>query len=160
MPGFRVVLGMVAMIAVMGSWSALAQNQQADNMQIMMEKVKADKKHVVAQNMGLTETEAKGFWPIYDAYQNDLAGINQRLIGLIETYAAAYNANTLTDAQAQSLLANLVAIEESEVTLQKTYIPKLSKVLPGKKVARYIQIENKIRAGVKYQLANGIPLAQ
>ena len=160
MPGFRVALALVATIAVMGSSSALAQNQPADNMQIMMEKVKADKKAVVAQNMGLTETEAKGFWPIYDAYQNDLAAINQRLVGLIQTYAEAYNAKTLTDAQAQSLLANLIAIEESEVTLQKTYIPKLSKVLPGKKVARYIQIENKIRAGVKYQLANGIQLAQ
>lgn len=159
MPGFRVALAMVVMIAV-GSWSALAQNQPADNMQIMMEKVKADKKHVVAQNMGLTEAEAAGFWPIYDAYQNDLAGINQRLIGLIKTYADAYNANTLTDNQAQSLLANMIAIDESEVTLQKTYIPKLSKVLPGKKVARYIQIENKVRAGVKYQLAKGIPLAQ
>lgn len=159
MPGFRVALVMVVMIAV-GSWSALAQNQPADNMQIMMEKVKADKKAVVAQNMGLTEGEAKGFWPIYDAYQHDLAGINQRLIDLIKTYANAYNANTLTDDQAQSLLANLIAIQESEVALQKTYIPKLSKVLPGKKVARYIQIENKIRAGVKYQLANGIPLAQ
>jgi len=159
MPGFRVALVMVVMIAV-GSWSALAQNQPADNMQIMMEKVKADKKAVVAQNMGLTEGEAKGFWPIYDGYQNDLAGINQRLIDLIKTYANAYNANTLTDDQAQSLLANLIAIQESEVALQKTYIPKLSKVLPGKKVARYMQIENKIRAGVKYQLANGIPLAQ
>ena len=159
MPGFRVALVMVVMIAG-GSWSALAQNQPADNMQIMMEKVKADKKAVVAQNMGLTEGEAKGFWPIYDGYQNDLAGINQRLIDLIKTYANAYNANTLTDDQAQSLLANLIAIQESEVALQKTYIPKLSKVLPGKKVARYMQIENKIRAGVKYQLANGIPLAQ
>jgi hypothetical protein len=33
-------------------------------------------------------------------------------------------------------------------------------VLPVKKVARYLQIENKIRALVKYDLAQGVPLVQ
>jgi hypothetical protein len=33
-------------------------------------------------------------------------------------------------------------------------------VLPPKKVARYLQIENKIRAVVKYELANAVPLVQ
>jgi hypothetical protein len=33
-------------------------------------------------------------------------------------------------------------------------------VLPVKKVARYLQIENKIRAVVKYELATGVPLVQ
>ncbi len=37
-------------------------------------------------------------------------------------------------------------------------VPKLSQVLPAKKVARYLQIENKIRAAVKLGLADEIPL--
>jgi hypothetical protein len=36
----------------------------------------------------------------------------------------------------------------------------LRKVLPAKKVARYLQIENKIRAVVKYDLAAVVPLVQ
>jgi hypothetical protein len=44
--------------------------------------------------------------------------------------------------------------------LQASYVPKLSKVLPPKKVARYLQIENKIRAAVKYDLAAEIPLVE
>jgi hypothetical protein len=39
-------------------------------------------------------------------------------------------------------------------------VPKLSNVLPGVKVARYMQLENKIRAIVKYELAREVPLAQ
>ena len=160
MPVLRVILAVASVIGAFGSWSALAQNQPADNMQITMDKIKADKKYFVAENMSLTETEAKGFWPIYDSYQKDLAGINQRLTAMLKTYAQAYKADTLTDDQAQSLLADTLAIEEAEVTLKRTYIPKLKQVLPGKKVARYIQIENKIRAVVKYQLASDIPLAK
>ena len=44
--------------------------------------------------------------------------------------------------------------------LKRAYVPKLEKVLPGVKVARYIQIENKIRAVGKYELAAQIPLVE
>jgi predicted outer membrane protein len=83
--------------------TASAQDKPANNMQVLAEKIKADKKMVVAANMGLTESEAKGFWPIYDAYQKDLAQLNGRLYKLIETYAGYYNSNSLTDAKAKEL---------------------------------------------------------
>ena len=137
-----------------------AQDKPADNMQILREKIKADKKLMVATNIELTESEAKGFWPVYEEYQKDLTAINQRIGKLIESYAADYRANTLTDDKAKKLVDELVAIEQAEAGLKTTYVPKLSKVLPLKKVARYLQIENKVRALVKYELAASIPLAR
>ena len=139
---------------------ALTQDKPADNMQILREKVKADKKLLVAANMDLTESEAKGFWPVYEEYQKDLTAINQRIGKLIESYAADYRANTLTDEKAQKLIDELVAIEKADGGLQASYVPKLNKVLPPKKVARYLQIENKIRAALKYDLAANIPVVQ
>ena len=151
-----VLTAVVAFIAC----PALSQDKPADNMQILRDKVKADKKLVVAANMELTEAEAKGFWPVYEAYQKDLSAINQRIATLINSYAKDYNANTLTDDKAKKLTAELVAIQKAEAGLQASYVPKLSKVLPPKKVARYLQIENKIRAAVKYELATNIPLVE
>jgi hypothetical protein len=101
---------------------------------------------VVAANMQLTESEAKAFWPVYEEYQKDLAAINQRIGNLIKSYAADYNANTLTDEKAKKLVDELVAIEQAEAGLKSSYVPKLGKVLPMKKVARYLQVENKVRA--------------
>jgi hypothetical protein len=153
----------LALAAVMTIWigsPVLAQDKPADNMQILLDKVKADKKLLVAANMDLTESEAKGFWPIYEAYQKDLATINQRIAKLIETYAADYRANTLTDEKAKPLITELVTIEHVDGALQQSYAPKLSKVLPAVKVLRYLQIENKIRAALKYELAKSIPLVQ
>ena len=140
--------------------SALTQDKPTDNMQILREKVKADKKLLVATNMELTESEAKGFWSVYEDYQKDLAAINQRIAKLIESYAADYRSKTLTDEKAKKLVDELIAIEQAETGLKASYVPKLSKVLSQKKVARYLQIENKIRAVVKYELAAGVPLAQ
>jgi len=131
-----------------------------DNMQILRDKIKADKKLVVAANMDLTESEAKGFWPVYEEYQKDLASINERIVKLIESYTADYRANTLTDEKAKPLIDELVAIQHIDGALQESYAPKLGKVLPPKKVARYLQIESKIRAVVKYELAKEVPLVQ
>ena len=139
---------------------ALTQDKPADNMQILREKVKADKKLLVAANMELTESEAKGFWPVYEQYQKDLVAINQRIIKLVESYAADYRANTLTDEKAKKLTDEFVAIELAESNLKTSSVPKLRKVLPEKKVARYLQIENKIRAAVKYEFAEGVPLVK
>ena len=151
------VIVMVAALVGLGALAA-AQGKPADNMQIMRDKIKADKKLVVASNMELTESEAKAFWPVYDQYQKDLGAINERIAKMIKSYADAYNAKSMTDDGAKKLTDELIAIEKAETAMKESYIPKLSKVLPPRKVARYLQIENKIRALVKYELAGEIPL--
>ena len=136
----------------------LAQDKPADNMDVLLQKIKADKKLVVADNMGLTETEAKAFWPVYDAYQSDLMKLNARIGKAITSYADAYNAGAIPDAKATELLNESLAIEDAELKLKRDYLPKLGAVLPGAKVARYYQIESKIRAAIKFEMAAGIPL--
>jgi hypothetical protein len=137
---------------------AFAQDKPADNMQILAEKIRADKKFVVAANMQLTEPEAKGFWPVYEAYQKDLQQINERLGKTIRAYADAYNKAPLPNETAKKLLGDALSVEEAEIKLKRSYVLKLEKVLPAWKVARYMQIENKIRALVKYDIAAGVPL--
>lgn len=149
------ILGAAVLIAI----PVLAQDKPADNnMQILLDKVKADKKLVVAANMDLNDAEGKAFWPIYDAYQKDLQSINDRLGRTILAYADAYNKNTLTDEIAKRLSDEALTIDQDEITMRKTYAARLNRVLAGKKVARYLQIENKIRAAIRYDLAAGIPL--
>jgi hypothetical protein len=139
---------------------ALAQAQATSDMEILRQKVKADKKLLVAQNMQLTDAEAKGFWPVYDAYQNDLQKFNQRVGKAIAEYADAYNKGSVPNETAKKLLNETLAIEEAELKLKRAYVPKLEKALPAAKVARYVQIENKIRAAIRYELADAIPLVQ
>jgi predicted outer membrane protein len=149
-----------ALAAMLLGPAAMAQDQTADNTAIVREKVRADKKLLVAANMELTEQEAAAFWPVYEAYQKDLGALNERTRKAIESYATAYNAGAVPDETAKKLLDEALAIEAAEVDLRKSYVPKFSKVLPAAKVARYYQIEQKIRAAIKYELANGIPLVQ
>ena len=153
-------VAMAAAITILPLTLAAAQGQSADTMKILQEKIKTDKKLFVATNMELTEAEAKGFWPVYEQYQKDLSMINQRLAKLIQSYATDYNANTMTDEKAKKLIDEILAVEKAEAELKMSYVPKLGSVLSPKKTARYLQLENKIRALVKFDLASEIPLVE
>ena len=69
----RIVL--IALVAALAA-PATAQDGGTSTMEILRQKVKADKRLLVATNMALTEAEGKAFWPLYDAYQKDLGQIN------------------------------------------------------------------------------------
>lgn len=139
---------------------ALAQDASTTNMDILRQKVKADKKLVVAENLQLTDAEGAKFWPVYEAYQKDLQGINQRLLAAIKAYADAYNKGPVANDMAKKLLDEAIAIDEAELQLRKSAAAKVMAVLPATKAARYLQMENKIRAAIRYELAANIPLAE
>ncbi len=154
----KIMVGAIAIVMFGSAPVRAAQDKPADNMQILRDKLKADKKLVVATNMELTESEAKAFWPIYEQYQKELQKINQRISKVLGSYADDARSKSLTDDKAKKLIDEAFAIEQAESNLKSTFAPKLSKALPVKKVARYLQIENKIRALVRYDLAQGVPL--
>jgi hypothetical protein len=138
----------------------MAQTAATNNMDILRQKIKADKKLLVAQNLQLTDAEGVAFWPVYDAYQKDLQQINQRLGAMVVAYAGAYKKGPIADDVAKKLLDEAVAIDGAEATLKGALVAKVLGALPATKAARYLQIESKIRALVRYELAEGIPLVQ
>jgi hypothetical protein len=138
--------------------SVLAQDKPADNMEIVKEKVRADKKLFIAKNMELTESEANAFWPVYDAYQAELSKLNDRDSNLIEKFAA--NFGTMSDDVAKKLLDDSLSIDSGYLKLRQSYLTKFRAVLPNTKVARYYQLENKINAVLEYEQARRIPLIQ
>jgi hypothetical protein len=144
------------MIGFVGS--AAAQNTPADNMEIVKEKIRTDKKLFIATNMQLTESEAKTFWPIYDAYQSELETLVNRKGKLIEKFAANYE--SMSDETAKSLLDNNLSIDSDYQKLRQSYLSKIRGVLPDKKVARFYQLESKIHAIVEFEIARRIPLVQ
>lgn len=147
-------VGFVAIMAY--AVTASAQDKPADNMQIVVEKVRADKKLLVSENMKLTETEAKSFWPVYNQYQDELFLIRMRSAKLIGDYRNAYE--NMTNDTAGKLLDEYMTIETLTLKLRKAYLPKFREVLPEVKVVRYYQIENKIQAALVYEIAASIPL--
>jgi hypothetical protein len=157
--GSRIVFSMMTLAAMaVLAVPTFAQDKPADTMQIVLEKVRADKKLLVAENMELTESEGKAFWPIYDRYQDELFLLRVRSAKLISDYANAFE--KMTNENARSLLDEALVIESLGVMLRQVFLSEFRRVLPDVKVARYYQIENKIQAALLYELARNIPLAK
>jgi len=149
-------LTLAAAITMLVVSPAVSQDKPADNMQILRDKIKADKKLLVAANMELTETEAKAFWPVYETYQDELFLLRSRTVKLIKDYTDAYE--KMSNDKAKALLDELMKIDSLGLKLRQAYLPKFRQVLPEVKVVRYYQIENKINAALNYELATNIPL--
>jgi hypothetical protein len=159
--GLVVVTTLLILTVALAFTPARAEEKKdgaAINMEILKEKIKADKKLLVAANMNLTDAEAKAFWPLYQEYQTHLAKINERIATIIAEYAGNYN--SMTNEVAKKLMKESVAVEKERVALKESMMPKFEKALPAIKAARYYQIENKIQAVVLYGLADSIPLAE
>jgi hypothetical protein len=154
----RSLIALGSALACLVGGVALAQDKPADNMDVLREQLRADKKAVVASVLKLTEGEAKAFWPVYNAYQSDMVSHYDRVLKFVDTYAKTYE--SMTNETATTLVKQFLAIERDHVAILTSYQPRFSKVLPAVKVAKLYQIENKARALVNYELARGIPLVK
>ena len=154
------VLGaLLASLAPAGTWAQdKSADKPADQMELLREKARADKKLLVSQALALTEGEAKAFWPVYNAYQSDMISHYDKLLAGIDRFAQSYD--SMTDATATKLLNDYLNLEAQHVAILKSYVPRFEKELPAKKVARLYQVENKLRALVNYELARQIPLVK
>ena len=78
----------------------------------------------------------------------------------ITAYAEAYNKGPIAGDLAKKLMEEAIAIDEAEMKLKSSTMSKVAAAIPPTKAARYLQMENKIRAIVRYELAAGIPLVK
>jgi len=118
--------------------------------------IQADKKAIVARSMDLTPEESAKFWPLYEKFQRELEVPHREYTLAVRDYIAAEK--SMSDANATRLIRVVLAANVTEAKLREKHFKEVSKVLPGVKAARYIQIENKIRAVIKFELARQIPL--
>ena len=150
------VVVVAAVIVVAGAASALAQASETDQLQQLRAEIQADRQAVVAANLGLTDAEGAAFWPVYREYRGELSKVGDRMQKLIQDYAKIYD--TATAEQAKPMVDEMLAIQQAELKVKESYLPKFRKVIPEVKVARFLQIENKIDALIRLELAADIPL--
>ncbi len=151
----KLLTAVVLMLLIPAALPVTAE-EQTGSMDALRDALQADKKAYIAEYLQLTEAEGKEFWPYYNSYQFDLQKINDRLIKLIDDYAKNYK--NLSDPDAVKMVDEYLAIERDQLKLKELYFRTLRKTLPVKKVTRYLQLESKINAMVRFELAAKIPL--
>ena len=152
---FGIVL-ILTLCLTAGAADVRAQMSETDALQQLRADIQADRQAVVAANLKLTDAEGAAFWPVYREYRGEMAKVGDRLQKLIQDFARVYD--TATAEQAKALVDEMMAIQRADLTVKETNLPKLRKVLPEVKVARFLQIENELDAVIRLGLASDMPL--
>ena len=125
---------------------------------VLLNAIRANRKALVAVNLGLTDDEAGKFWPLYDRYQTEVNAAGDRQVAVIQDYIA--NFGSISDEKAMKLVEDYLAADADRLAVRRAYIPQFAGVLSGRKVARLYQIENKMDAVLRYDLASTIPVIE
>lgn len=136
--------------------AATASTGDAVDMEELRSAVKADKKAYIASMLKLTSKQEKRFWPLYDAYQAALNLANQERAVTLNGMLS--RDEPMTNAYAKQVAAAGLTADETEIRARRRLYARLMRALPAEKAARYLQLENKIRAAQNYDLAATIPL--
>lgn len=165
-PSIRVALSVLLMSASACLHAASAPQKTAEEMQLTeqmqsLQSIIGDgKRAFVEQQLQLNDVEAEKFWPVYESHQAALSKLNLRRLDNILAYARVWNDESMDDAAAIRLATEAIAIDKEEAALMDHTFRKLKRVVPAVKMIRYLQLESKLRAIVRFDQAAQVPFVQ
>lgn len=136
-----------------------AQQTFRDSMEQAQTLIRSGVRQILHDELLLTEEESEDFWPLYEEYGAELAGVSKAYVSLMVEFVDLYQAGDLDDENAVRLLDDSLKMQMSVMEIRQKYLPRFREILPGVKVVRFYQLENKVRAEVDAALALAIPLA-
>lgn len=151
-------------IVLCGGHSAIAQSATAasDNTETYLELLRSDfntnKIRTLNQVMKLTVPEAEKFWPIYRAYEQELAAVGDEKLALIREFMTHYRNGTLSDANAGPMAKKWLANQQARIDLWKKYNAKISKAVSPMRAAQFLQVENQMALFVDVSIASDMPV--
>ena len=156
-PWLALVVALAAPASSASAQSAADSAAAVDkDLALLRQDVRADKKKIIAANMPLTEAEATKFWPVYDKYAAEMSKSYDDYYAVLRDYAL--HQNTLTDAQAVSMVKRWSAAQVKVANTRQKYVPLIQKVLPGKKAAYFFQVDRRLYAALDLIVTSEVPL--
>ena len=111
---------------------------------------------LMPDELALTESEADAFWPVYDAYRQEIEALHDEYATLLQNFADGFS--TMTDADASAMIDEYFLIESGLIYVRQRYARDFLEVIPARKLVRLYQMENKIDAMAQLPLIIDIPL--
>ena len=128
------------------------------DLQMLRQDLRRQKQKIIAENLPMNEQQATRFWAIYSRYTNDVKEINDEKYRLVKEYGEQWQG--MTNDQALIYIRRWLEVDAQLHDLRLKYVPEVSAVLPGRKVATFFQLDRRLSLMIDLQLASQMPLAQ
>lgn len=118
--------------------------------------LRAQKRAVLTSALNLGGEQATAFWALYQDYENDLAKLNDERFLLFRDHANNYA--SVDDLSAEDIARRSADLDERRASLRLKYVRRFARILPGRLLARFVQIDNRLDLVLNLQIAEQIPL--
>ncbi len=153
----RVMVAVV--LAALATPCALAPAQTVkDALELNRQAVEAQRRVLVAGSLQLTDAEAQAFWPLYDGFEKDRRQVDERTNQLVADFVAA--GAGMSDTQATAMLNEALRLDDERLRVRRSWLSRMSKALPPRKLVLFFQLENKLDSVVRADVARQIPLSR
>ena len=103
------------------------------------EKIKSLKVAYITERLNLTSKEAQMFWPIYNAYEEEMERISTYERGQI--FGKLKEMQSLTEKEVDAILEDLTAMEKEKYQLRQKFMKDIRGVISAKKTVLLIKTE-------------------
>jgi len=131
---------------------------QEKSIELSAAQIQANRKVIIKTVVAPTSDQEAAFWQTYWEYRGHIAQLSDRVIALIKQYEESYEA--MDDETAQTMVDEVLAIDTRRANIRREYVKKFQKILTLKQVVRWYQIENRLDAMARVEMAASIPFAR
>jgi hypothetical protein len=116
------------------------------------------RRNLVEQSLKVTPDKADKFWPLYDKYQKELDQFRLARLELLSSMGENYD--NMSESDATLIMEQRLKIERGRFELLERTIKEMSLFLSKRELARFLQIELKIKAFIDAGIEEEIPILQ
>lgn len=117
--------------------------------------VETERRMIFDEAMDLESPKKEAFWKIYDEYEKELEAFRSDYMTDLKKYAEEYA--TMTDEQANELIASSYKRQMNRMKMQKKYHAQIAKMVDGKTAARFVQLDDAISMLLRLSVMDEIP---
>ena len=122
---------------------------------LTLAQIEAERKAIITETVAPTEQQAEEFWQTYWQYRGGVKMLTDRVLEVVEEFAAAEGA--MSGNRSAALVLEVMDIEKRRANLKQTYLKKFQKILDPRQVVRWYQTERKMDSVIRAEMAASIP---
>lgn len=108
------------------------------------EKIESRRIAFLSDKLELTPSEAQSFWPIYNAFKEELSACK-----LDKKRLAS---DDISDDQSDEILEDYISKEQNAVNIKKAYIPQMKSILGSKRTLKVFVLDRKFKESMMKEL--------
>jgi len=133
---YRIVISLLLLFV---GGSVLAQGGPGPRGEAARKKIKAAKKQFLTEELALSEEQAVKFWPIYDAFENEMEANHRNIKALKKGF------NAKSDAQLEQDLNQFFKFKQEEIEIEKKYFKKFQSAITSRQIAVLYKSEQEFK---------------